>query len=214
MNGRSAGDDGHAASAELLAWFVNGTLEAGERAAVEAHLASCAECRAQVDFWRQLTPHVSSAPAAPAPHPSQFRRLVARLDEELDAVPEAPLDGRFRRLPRLWRGVVAAQAAAIVLLAGALLLPDSEAPTSASFRTLAAPAETPAELLRLRVVFDEQVSERELRGLLLPLGARIVGGPSPLGVYTLELPAEATPAEAAAALRARPLVRFAEPAAP
>ncbi|HEX5758721.1 MAG TPA: zf-HC2 domain-containing protein, partial [Thermoanaerobaculia bacterium] len=32
----------------LLPWYVNGTLEAGERAALEAHLAACARCRGEV----------------------------------------------------------------------------------------------------------------------------------------------------------------------
>ncbi|HEX9800419.1 MAG TPA: zf-HC2 domain-containing protein [Thermoanaerobaculia bacterium] len=213
MSDRSEDDGRHAASAPLVAWYVNDTLAPGERAEVESHLATCAECRTQAEFWRQLAPFVAATGAAPAPHPSQFGRLVARLDEEIDAPPAAPGDARFRRLPRRWRWVVAAQAAAIALLVGGLFLAAGQEPRVAPFRTLAAPAAPPAAL-HLRVVFDEGASERELRALLVPLGATIVGGPSPLGVYTVALPAGAAPAEAAAALRARPIVRFAEPVAP
>ena len=34
-------------AAELIPWYLNGTLEAAERADLEKHLASCAACRAE-----------------------------------------------------------------------------------------------------------------------------------------------------------------------
>jgi anti-sigma-K factor RskA len=215
MNGGAQGER-HAAYAPLVAWYVNGTLEPGERAVVEAHLAECADCRAQVELWREVAPVLATAGAPPAPHPSQFQHLVARLDEQLDEpAPETPSAARpARQLPWRWRWVVAAQAAALALVGIAFFVrPAAEAPRAAPFRTLATAA-MKVEGLRLRVVFDERASEAELRALLVPLGATIVGGPTPLGVYTVALPEGVSPAEAAAALRARPIVRFAEPVAP
>jgi anti-sigma factor RsiW len=38
----------HEQAQQLLPWYVNGTLEADEAALVEAHLAECAECRADL----------------------------------------------------------------------------------------------------------------------------------------------------------------------
>jgi hypothetical protein len=66
------------------------------------------------------------------------------------------------------------------------------------------------------VVFDPALTEADLRSLLLELRAQVVGGPSPLGAYTLEVPAggdDADPPEVVLDhLRAQPGVRFAEPA--
>jgi hypothetical protein len=108
--------------------------------------------------------------------------------------------------------LLAGQAAAIVALAATLFVAVGR-PPAAGFHTLTASA-APAGAARLRVVFDERASERELRALLVPMGAAIVGGPSPLGVYTLELPSGAHLTATVAALRAQPLVRFVEPLEP
>ncbi len=49
---------------ELLPWMVNGSLEADERQALEAHLASCGSCRGEledtVEVWSLLTRHIPS----------------------------------------------------------------------------------------------------------------------------------------------------------
>jgi hypothetical protein len=109
------------------------------------------------------------------------------------------------------RWLLAGQAALLLLLAGMLFVREPPAPAP-TFRTLATTALRPPAhaAARLRIVFAEETTERELRALLLPLGGTIVGGPSPLGVYTLELPVE-TFDDARVALSLRPEVRFAEP---
>jgi hypothetical protein len=85
--------------------------------------------------------------------------------------------------------------------------------TPSTFRTLAAPPPPAAgEGLAVRAVFSPTASEEELRRLLLAAGARFAGGPSPAGVYTLEVAGD--PEEAAAALarlRRDPRVELAEP---
>ena len=49
----------------LLPWYVNGTLAADERAAVERELAHNADLRAALAFW-QLAAQAPRAGAAPA----------------------------------------------------------------------------------------------------------------------------------------------------
>jgi hypothetical protein len=116
---------------------------------------------------------------------------------------------RRRRLGR-W---AAAAAAAALITAVAWRLPRGES-SDARFHTLSRPAPVAAAVTRLHVVFDDALPERELRALLLPLRAEIVGGPSALGVYTVALPAGRAGDEPEAwvleHLRTSPAVRFAE----
>jgi anti-sigma factor RsiW len=204
----------HAAACELLPWFVSGTLEEGERRAVEAHLASCAECREEERRCRETREAVREGRVAPSPHPAQLARLVARIDDLEEEPAEGPLRALFAA-PLSVRLVLAAQLAAMLALVAYIFWPVSpvayrtlaDAPTSA-----AAAAPSP----EVRVVFAPEATEAEIRHLLLEVGAHLSGGPSPLGAYTLALPAGggAEPLPVVLAhLRAHPRVRFAEPAA-
>jgi hypothetical protein len=64
------------------------------------------------------------------------------------------------------------------------------------------------------VVFAPETAEREIRRILLAVRGTVVGGPSPLGVYTVRLPADPADPEPLAVvldhLRREPHVRFAE----
>ena len=64
---------------------------------------------------------------------------------------------------------------------------------------------------RLAIAFAAETPEGELRALLQETGARIVEGPSPRGIYTLALDADAPLEDVVARLRAHPGVRLAEP---
>ena len=223
---------GHEELELLLPWYVNGTLEAAERAALDDHLAGCVRCRAELAREEGLAATLRAAEdVAPAPHPAQLARLLGRLDGE-------PRAERLPRLAALWAGTprpvrwaVAAQALLVLALAavtgwragGADPARETAAvqTPAAEFRTLAdtapeAPAAAPAGAARLRVLFAEETSARAVRAILQRVGGRIVDGPSPLGVYTVEVPAgpAADPLEVVLDhLRAQPEVRFAGEAA-
>ena len=47
---------------DLLPELVNGRLDAEQQLAVEAHVAECAECAAEVTLLRSLRPALMSAP--------------------------------------------------------------------------------------------------------------------------------------------------------
>lgn len=202
----------------LIPWYCNGTLAREEREKVERHLAHCARCREDVELWRVVEAGSREPVATPVPHPAQLQRLAARLEtpaesagiERAAGVARARRGG-FRRLPLGWRLALVGQAAALAALIGWTATTLSDA--GPSFRTLSAPAVV-QPVWRLRAVFAEQTPERELRSLLLSLGATVVDGPSPLGVYTLEIPATLDPESTVAVLRTRAEVRFAELAAP
>ncbi|HET9768376.1 MAG TPA: zf-HC2 domain-containing protein [Thermoanaerobaculia bacterium] len=198
---------------ELLPWLVNETLEPGEREGVESHLAACGECRGEAERCRALEALVRSAEVAPSPHPAQLQQLMRRVDEA----------ERTRKRPRLVRllgarrvnvwWALAAQAAVLVVLLGVVFWP----PPPSRFRTLsdARPAAaTSAAQRQVRVVFAPTATEAELRRVLLEVRGEVVGGPSPLGAYTIAVPAGAEPLQLVLEhLRADPHVRFAEPVA-
>ncbi len=189
---------------ELLAWHVNGTLEAAEARAVEAHLAGCVACRAEAAYLRELAALVQAPEALPL---SPGRGLAAL---------EGRLEGGVRRLPRTrrpWVGaLLVAQAAGILLLLGILVARRESGPPV--YRTLTSPPQAGLALPRggFHVLFRDGTSEEEVRELLTELRLAIVDGPSPVGVYTVAPRAKVTDGAALlAALRDHPAVRFAAP---
>jgi hypothetical protein len=134
--------------------------------------------------------HASAARKAAAAAGARFRKRGASL-----------LGGT----PRLVRWALAGQLAAMVLLATALAFgPARRQPAGAIYRTLSEPSAQAASLTataataaapQIRVVFVETATAKQMREVLLSTRGRLVDGPSPLGAYTLELPA---PAPAAA----------------
>lgn len=221
---------------ELLPWYVNGTLLDAEREKVEEHLAGCSRCRAETETCRRTAQALRNlGEVAPSPHPVQFQRVLARLGEAEAAGREH--HGRRRRAgsflqagPRpLWMAL-AAQAAVILVLAGMLVwdrlhtVPDTApnttsniAPASppAVYRTLSDPAPQPDPgAARLRVMFSPGATEKEIRALLGAVRGEIKAGPSPMGLYTVEVPAGSDPLSVVLVrLRSEPQVTFAEPAA-
>ncbi|MEO6193241.1 MAG: zf-HC2 domain-containing protein [Thermoanaerobaculia bacterium] len=223
------GERSHQRVWELLPWYVNGSLAQPERERVEAHLTACRRCEEEARACRRTAAEIAGAgEVAPSPHPIQFQRVLARIEESERE--ERRYDGGWRLLapfrslvratPRPLRGALVAQAAVIFLLVGFLawgsLRPGSPAAgtSPAVYRTLSAPAPAPVPTVRLRVMFSPRATEREIRGLLLGIRGEITAGPSPLGLYTVEVPAAGDPAAGVLArLRSESQVTFAEPVA-
>jgi anti-sigma factor RsiW len=62
-----------------LTAYLDGALDPGARAQVEAHLAGCAACRAERDRLAATLALLGRLPPAPAPSPSFEARFEARL---------------------------------------------------------------------------------------------------------------------------------------
>lgn len=203
---------------ELLPWYVNDTLSHQERERVEAHLADCLLCQEEERACRRTAAVVrETGDAAPSPHPVQFQRLLARVEEHEREETERRGRGRFSRLlagtPRPVRRALLAQAAMILALVGVLMWSATTGPTGPTeFVTLSdSTASPPAAAERLRVMFAPGTTEREIRELLLAFRGEIKAGPSPLGVYTVEIPDGSDPDVVLARLRSEPQVTFAQP---
>ncbi len=196
----------HAQCNELLPWFVNRTLASRDARMVENHLGTCLDCRREVEHLKILAAQIGSARPDSACD-AALRRLHARMN----ARPRAAA-----RLP--W-----ASAAVLVLVVGLVALLSTNAESSVAWlrnagysmlsqnRIDASTAATP----HARLVFYDDITERQLRSLLLAVGAEVVEGPTPQGVYTIAFsgPTGARDfVQALSKLRYSRRVIFAEPA--
>lgn len=100
---------------ELLAGYVDGTLSAEERAAVESHVAECARCSRETTLATGARSALRSLPEVPAPQDVATRSL----EEAIGARHSAVAGGT----PRWYRvgGIAAAAAAGLLVLT--LVLP-------------------------------------------------------------------------------------------
>ena len=118
----------HVELAELLPWFVNGTLDETERRVVQRHIEECAECREDVEMFaaaQRAVRNESPAPLVPAPN---RERLVAALDNAAR---------RPGRRPGPW--IAAAATIAAVAITIAWQAGSRPAATPALFETATSP---------------------------------------------------------------------------
>jgi putative zinc finger protein len=210
---------------ELLPWYVNGTLSGHDLDLVTGHLPACAACAEEVTRCRDLVVAVGAVSAVKtAPSPERLARLLARIDA-IEA--SGGTDGWRERLrrsidglrellqstPAPTRWALAAQSALVVVLVTAVAWQMAVSP---SYRTLASGADPVAPgRAQIRIVFAEDISEREMRAVIERVGGRIVDGPSTVGAYTVQVPVPAAASDRVAReldiLRTQPKVRLAEP---
>ncbi len=194
--------DRHAMTQRLLPWYVGQSLSIAERAGVDAHLADCAACRADLAEERALRADVVALPLAEDRGWAAIRRTIdvraqSRVSWRWGSL---PLPGAVRRAGWL----IAAQIA--ILLIGAGILARQEAP--ARYHALGAAAVPRAG--NIVVLFRPQARERDLRAALLASDARLVDGPTASDAYVLQVPAAHVSASLAR-LRTDPAISLAQP---
>jgi hypothetical protein len=199
-------DDPHGAAQSLLPWYVNGTLDPAETALVEAHLAACADCRADLAADRALGQQVAGLSM-------DVEQGWAAMRARMEAAPErrsanvSALPVRFLRRPVAIGWAMVGQLAAAALIV-AIALPAGHAPTDARYHALGAAAT--AEPGNLIIQFKPDVLERDMRTAFVRAGSRLVDGPTASGAYVLRV--DATRRDAALKqLRATPGIVLAEP---
>src|SRR5262245_25408640 len=211
---------------EILPWYVNGTLEGDEHEFVARHILRCQSCADEVARCQSIATVVRSAEEATSmPSPEHLARLMERIDRgSASADPERwrlrvrewieKIRLAFQETPSLFRWALAGETAVIVVLAAAIMLQGSVAPSF--YRTLSdsGSSSEPGQV-HLQVVFADDITEREIRTLLSSIRATIVAGPTAMAVYTVALIADdrevpARTRETLALLRAHPKVRLAE----
>ncbi|ODT46790.1 MAG: hypothetical protein ABS70_00290 [Nitrospira sp. SCN 59-13] len=184
-------------TATVLPWYLTGTLKESERQAVEEHLASCADCRAELAHLTRLRIPMKTAFAEETmPELRVQQHVMSRI--QADTLPtrsvELPtstgsaaesVEQWFRRLfaPR-WIPALAS-----VLLIGqlALLLWTAGEQTLVPPSNIASRGIQPAST-RILLVFQDSIPEARIRATILALKGRLVDGPTPDGRYTIEIP--------------------------
>ena len=179
----------HEQAMELLPWLVNNSLSDDERGAVLEHANNCVACRRemlQLENLRDSIKCLSRSELIPAPDMRNINARVDRLIERQNLGRRLLLwVGGFFERP--WRTAYAAQTVLLVVLAAALLWPDTpNTPDNrnAEFRTLTQPRELAAGHY-VRAVFSPELTTADLQVLLDDLELAIVDGPTDRGVYTL-----------------------------
>lgn len=200
---------------QLLPWLANGSLEGSELVAVLDHLKVCETCREELLFLpelRFLVEQTDSLDDGPAPRPEALLERIERYEAKRDpgSMPSStsrrsrPIVGLGR--PGSWlSGWLAGPWGPPVALGQTLLLilfvvfawlrpfglgPDPDA--TQGFETLSqeqprGPRSTVEGAAKLRLVFDGELSERELRILLQGIDGTVVDGPNTVGAYTVRL---------------------------
>jgi hypothetical protein len=206
-----------------LPFFVNGTLRGQARSDVETHLASCAECRAELATQTQVRDTILREDVRQETAQASFEQLWDRiLEDETVAgahaspvgVPVVPPVARRTSKSHAMKWLVAAVIVEGIGLATLSAMTWSQGlSVSPDYRTLST-QEAPLPGGQIRAVFSPDLRLAELQGLLSTSKLSVVGGPTEAGVYTLAL--EDTTASVDSALtrlRANASVRFAEPIA-
>jgi anti-sigma factor RsiW len=165
---------------ELLPWLVTGTLSAEDRELAEAHLADCAECRAELETERKLA---SSIATLPVTADSSWEAMEKRLNAEPRFQARQPSGLWRRRVPLGWAVLSPLAAAAAVAVLFIDVIPRQ--PANDQYRALGAAGASQAA--NIVVLFAPDTKEATMRSLLDAADARLVDGPTETGAYLLRV---------------------------
>jgi hypothetical protein len=215
--------DTHAEAWALLPWLANGRIEAADREWVEAHVAACAECRAELASQRMVATQMSRDAAAPRTENDEqksFNKLWARIEAAESATTPAvgSIAGtgvsRASRTVRWLAAAVVVQAIGLGAIGFSALRGDIN---DDGMVTVADP-EIRRTAPAVRIVFAPSASIDTVNTLLTHQGLSIVAGPGTQGNFTAVLSADAVASGASAESVAQviskdPNVSFAQPVA-
>ncbi|WP_120495527.1 zf-HC2 domain-containing protein [Kiloniella sp. EL199] len=169
---------------ELLPFYVNGTLEGEELEVVKKALAEDEALREECTFLESMRDEVHNQDLGISPGGFGLKRLQRDLAKEKTAqTQKIPQNDNVKS--SVWR--IAAFAACIMLLVQtAYVVPlwQQNNDLIAASGGNVAPVRGPV----LSVTFVPEAQEENIRELLLAVDARIVDGPSALGIYKLSVP--------------------------
>jgi len=218
--------DTHAEAWALLPWVASGRIQASDREWVEAHVGTCAECRAELAAQRMLVSQMNRDDASPetasTDEQRSFNKLWARIEaSESASAPVNGTTGAVMPASRQSRTVRWLVAAVVVQGIGLGLFGLSAVRTPAAGNDIVTVTDVPKQRLNaptVRIVFAPETSITTINTLLAHQGLSIVSGPGTAGNFTAELSADAVASGAsadsvAAVISKDPNVSFAQPVA-
>lgn len=174
-------------AAELLSFYVNGTLDEAETSAVEAYLERSQDARAELAYLKRLRQGLGEMERENSPGELGLKRL----QREIAAERESTASGRSasasaihaqesarRGVSPWWRSLSVAACLALAVMAGLTFYRTGDVELAG--------AGAAGEAV-LQVAFTPSVTEETMRAVLLDAGVTIVDGPSAMGIYRLAL---------------------------
>jgi hypothetical protein len=192
---------------EAIPWYPDGLSDA-KRGLVEAHAASCDDCRRELLMVQgEPIDELPEAPGADRVWAAVIERVAAEgAEAPVRALPAAPpqrarrswVRAASRPFPLAASVALAVAFGALGTVAGSQLGGDD----SAIYRSATAGRTEDSEAVpALDVVFRKSASAAEIESALRGVGGNVVAGPSSLGVYRIALRPGADAHGAASALR-------------
>jgi len=208
-----------------LPLYVNGTLADAEYQHVKAHLAECKTCRQEIETLQKLGAAIQQQGNKTdwQPGPAHLQSIFNKIDaseqtstqakENSESIWQSMRNGfrAFLEAPAALRWTFAAQSALVVILSVVLVawIPDASQTNFQTYSSEKLPPNT--DNPHVRIVFSETMQLNELSSLLTDIPATVVEGPSPLGVFTIQLNSDhADLTEILSTLRQNEHVDFAE----
>jgi hypothetical protein len=215
--------DTHAEAWNLLPWLATGRVQPSDREWLEAHVHTCAECRAELDAQRQLAGRMQSAAEATdatSDEQRSFDKLWARIESAEAASIKATVTQGAAPAGRGSSRTVRWLAAAVVIQGFGLALFGLNAvrEPASDYSTVSRVEPVRTNAPEVRIVFAPEASISNINTLLAHQGLSIVAGPGVSGNFTAALSADAVAAGAsaesvAAVISKDPNVTFAQPVA-
>jgi hypothetical protein len=178
---------------ELLPWYINNTLNAQQRADIDALLARSDDARRQLAELQALATAVKD-------QEQQFNNDLgnsnelgwARLQKTIRSEPTSAAAKPSQR--DWWRPSLAAAAAVILALQLTIIYRDSlpSASSTLDWQTLnannARQQQTMSAGYRVQIRFVDKANWETIQDVLLSLNARLIDGPSTLGIVQIYVP--------------------------
>lgn len=164
----------------LLPWYLNGTLGADEQQQVDHWLQSSEQAREALAQLQLIQQQVQEQDSVTAPVDMGWQRFKQQLPVASQPAPE-------QSSPFNWQRLMATAAAVVIAVQFALLI-NLEQPQNG--RVLSGDNGTvtsPAAGVIVKVMPADSANWQDLQGLLAQADASIIGGPSAMGLLTLQL---------------------------
>lgn len=189
---------------DLIPWYVNGTLDPGEAALAERHIAACLDCQAELVRQEQLNDVIVHLDDVVPEQDAALDAIAARLSMPK----ERP--GWINQIRGLLSSIVSTPLGGMKVSAGlaaaALLVMVVMWPQNNDFQTLTTPDATGAGI-EIRVRYAPDIDPETVRALLRDYGATRVSEPTTTALIRAEV-APAQKQEIVDALRDNPLILF------